>query len=150
MTLAILSCALFICICPAYADEYLFTVHGVVHEQNGTPIQGANVKIYDMRQIFLGSAMTDSNGSFSLINVSSTTEECSARITYPDDNSYITPSNYYVTFPATGVQFVNITRYKYHDYRPSPSSPLPIPENGLMAALALTLASLAAAFMGKK
>lgn len=104
----------------ADAMNSTFTVHGVIIDENGTPLKDAAVELVDFNDVHLQNTTTDSLGRFDFIDANSTTENCSLRIVYADNNSYIMPANYYRVIPASGVQYVNITRLKANDYKPEP------------------------------
>jgi hypothetical protein len=121
---------------PAYASNHTFSVYGSIQEDDdGTPIPGATIKLFErINKSFssedpgIQSTVTDSKGYFQFINITTEADTCAITITYPDHMQYFPPGNSFRSFPASGIQIVNVTRSKLDDATPSPPpSPSPSP-----------------------
>ena len=92
-----------------------FSVYGTVDEQNGTPILGTTIKLlervnnsYTTNE--LASTITDSEGHFQFVNITTEAEVCEITIWYPDGKQYFPPGNSFRSVSTSGVQYVNVTR----------------------------------------
>lgn len=121
----------------AEGQNVTLSIHGTIIDDNGTPLKDATVTLVDLNDIRLNKTVTDAAGRFDFVNETPTTENCSLQIVYADDNTYITPTNYYRMIPGSGIQYVNITRFKIHDYPPPPSLIENIPSCVMVPALAI-------------
>lgn len=115
----------------AYAVNNTFSVYGTVHEDNGTPITGATIKLiepeyfgnnsYSFNGPALHSTVTDSKGSFQFVNVTTNASICEITISYPDNRPDFDPGNYFRPVNTSGIQYINITRIRGGDATPAPS-----------------------------
>lgn len=117
----------------AFATANTFSVYGSIQEQDGTPVPNATLKLiepiddtYSTYGPSIRSTVTDSNGDFQFINVTTNVSECGITIFYPDKRDDINPGNYFRLVNASGVQYVNITRIAGSDATPSSSTSLTI------------------------
>ena len=78
----------------AYALNNTFSVYGTILEDNGTPITGATIKLiepnyigndsYSFNRLAFHSTVTDSQGNFQFVNVTTNYSICEITISYPD------------------------------------------------------------------
>ena len=101
----------------AFATANTFSVYGSIQEQDGTPVPNATLKLiepiddtYSTYGPSIRSTVTDSNGDFQFINVTTNVSECGITIFYPDKRD----------------EYVNITRIAGSDATPSSSTSLTI------------------------
>ncbi|CAJ35782.1 carboxypeptidase-like regulatory domain-containing protein [Methanocella arvoryzae] len=94
-----------------------FSIYGTVTEQNGTPIPGTNIRLIESSGGPISfddpgfqSTVTDDQGRFSFVNVSTEADSCWITIHYPDHKQYFPPGKSLMSVPASGEQYVNITR----------------------------------------
>ncbi len=98
-----------------YAKSNTFSVYGTVNEQNGTPIPGTTIKLIEQVNNShttneLSSTITDSEGRFQFVNMTTEADVCTVTISYPDRKQYFPPGNSFRSVSASGVQNINITR----------------------------------------
>ena len=113
------------------ATSHTFSVYGTVLEDNSTPITGATINLIEPEYFgnnsfsFNGPALhsnvTDSNGNFQFVNVTTNYSICEITISYPDNRPDFNPGNYFRDVNTSGIQYVNITRIRGGDATPSPS-----------------------------
>ncbi|WP_424357844.1 carboxypeptidase-like regulatory domain-containing protein [Methanocella sp. MCL-LM] len=101
----------------AVAINNTFSIYGTVTEQNGTPIPGTSIRLIESSGgpiSFDGpgfqSTVTDDQGRFTFVNVTIEADRCWITIHYPDHKQYFPPGNSMTSVPASGVQYVNVTR----------------------------------------
>jgi hypothetical protein len=129
--IAFISLGIIVLSVQAYALNNTFSVYGTILEDNGTPITGAAIKLiepdyynsnsFSYNGPVIRSTITDSNGNFEFINVTSNYSTCGITISYPDYRSDINPGNYFRNVNTSGIQYVNITRRRGGDATPAPS-----------------------------
>jgi Carboxypeptidase regulatory-like domain len=89
-----------------------------VTDADGRPLPGANVTLIDMNFKSMGIKVTDENGNFDFVNMNSTTNTVSVRVSYFDGTKvYENPSYFYLWYPAKGMQYVNHNETRLESYR---------------------------------
>lgn len=58
----------------------------------------------------IGTTVTDENGDFEFVKVTTDAEYCTLRMYYPDHKQYFPPGNSFRTVGTTGTQYVNVSR----------------------------------------
>jgi hypothetical protein len=108
--------------------NHTFSIYGMVTEDDGTPIPGTTIRLIEAKGNVLNhsdpgiqSTITDSEGCFQFVNVTSGAENCAITIWYPDGKQYFPPENSFRDVHTSGVQYVNVTRIRAYDYTPTPA-----------------------------
>jgi hypothetical protein len=136
-----------------YAASNTFSVYGHVQYDNGSSIPGTTIRMINPMQNTTGvfvynaptvqSTLTDNNGNFQFINVTSNYSVLGLVIEYPSspptNPPYIYLSSDGVNINTSGIQYVNITRKpvyapnpELNDATPSPNTQITIIIFGLV------------------
>ena len=111
----------------ASASGNPFSISGTVFDYNGTPVQGATVTLLspsnngnNIADQEIASTITDDNGKFQFINVTTESDTCKIKVMYTVGVPlYEQPS--YRSLPASGTQYIDVRRAPVSDATPSPS-----------------------------
>lgn len=129
---------------PAYASNHTFSVYGTILDDDGTPIPGTTIRLiesvnnsFNPNDPGIQSTVTDSKGNFQFVNVTSESDTCGITIWYPDHKQYFPPGNTFRLFPASDIQYVNVTRIKVESDATPPPSPAPLAPSDVFFAILL-------------
>jgi hypothetical protein len=94
-----------LCVAPALAGTC--TIRGTVTDVDGTPVQGAQVTLFDANRAEVTTVVTDAGGSFAFASVHVNTDQCTVRVFYNDRRQTYNNAAYFTEwYPATGDQSI--------------------------------------------
>ena len=138
----LLALAVFAVLCASPAFASTCTVHGIVTDANGDPVQGADVTLFDGNRAEITSVTTDASGRFTFNNVNVDTGLCTVRVFYNDlHQTYNNAAYFDVWYTASGDVSVPLkdTRlglyHKTSSTATSPGSPMSTPSFTYIAAM---------------